>query len=231
MLDFIYETVNYVNLPVTLMLLAMLAYWLMVMIGAAGMDMDIDLDMDPGVDMDLDADATGSSLGGGSSTTGSDGFLRTVFEFFYLGEIPIVIILSFAMMFFWILTITTNHYTNPNQYAWIAFAWIIPNLIVSLILMRITMIPFAILFRKPPPEDRSRDVMIGLIGRVTTSEVTDRFGQLEIRPPNEPEILLNVRTPSGTTLAKNDVAKIISFNSIDGTFGVELSKWETQNDE
>ena len=63
MLDFIYETVNYVNLPVTLMLLAMLAYWLMVMIGAAGMDMDIDLDMDPGVDMDLDADATGSSIG------------------------------------------------------------------------------------------------------------------------------------------------------------------------
>lgn len=236
MLDFIFECFNYVNLPVTLLLIAMLLYWLMVIVGAVGLDADFDLDMDADVDLDagadLDTDIDGAStLGGGSSTTGSDGFLRSVFEFFYMGEIPIVIIFSTLMLFFWVATILTNHYTNVDQQAWIACAWIIPNFIVSLVLTRITMIPFAILFRKPPPEDRSRDALIGLIGRVTTSEVTDKFGQLEIKIADDPEILLNVRVPHGIALTKNDLAKITSFNAQDGTFGVELYNSEQQNDE
>ena len=93
------------------------------------------------------------------------------------------------------------------------------------------MMPVAILFRKPPPENKTRDELLGLTGKVTTSEVTETFGQIEIKPVNEPEILLNVRTQANKTLARGDQATIISFNRDNGTFLVELAKLENDHDE
>jgi len=92
------------------------------------------------------------------------------------------------------------------------------------------MIPFAMLFRKPPPENIRREEMYGLIGRITTSEVTDTFGQMEIKLENEPEMRINVRTNPGESLTQGDAAKIISFNNSNGTFLVELTKWEKSLD-
>ena len=72
--------------------------------------------------------------------------------------------------------------------------------------------------------------MYGLIGFITTSEVTDTFGQMEIKLENEPEMRINVRTNPGESLARGDAAKIISFNNSNGTFLVELTKWEKSLD-
>jgi hypothetical protein len=235
------------------MMIMILLYWLMVMIGVFGMDafdfdldvnpdvgldMDIGLDADLGIDADFGVDVQGgvegapaASLASGSSTTGNDGFLRTVFQFFYLGEVPIVIIGTFFALFFWMATFVTNHQTNMDQRFWISMMWLIPNTVVSLALTRITMIPFAIVFKKPPPENTTREEMYGIIGRITTSEVTDDFGQMEIRQNNEPEMTINVRTTaSGNKLGKGDAAKIISYDNSNGTFLVELTKWEKKID-
>ena len=72
--------------------------------------------------------------------------------------------------------------------------------------------------------------MYGVIGQITTSEVTDTFGQMEINSENEPEMRVNVRTNPGETLSRGDAAKIISFNNSNGTFLVELTKWEKSVD-
>lgn len=248
MIQFIQETVNYVNFPVTMLLVGMLLYWLMVIAGVVGMDgidfgldldadVDVGLDLDPGIDVDTDLGggsidgAPQTSLGSGSSTTGSDSALRTMFEYFYLGEIPIVIVGSFFVFYLWMATIVTNHYTNPNQSFLIAAAWFLPNVLVSLILLRYSMMPVAVLFRKPPPENRTRDELVGLTGRVTTSEVTESFGQIEIKRGDEPEIILNVRARAGKSLAKNDLARVMAFNSDDGTFIVEYTSLESGNNE
>jgi hypothetical protein len=98
-------------------------------------------------------------------------------------------------------------------------------------MLRFTMMPVAMLFRKPPPENKTRDNLLGLTGRVTTSEVTNTFGQLEIKHADEPEIILNVRTRGSETLVRDDLAKIISFNRDNGTFFVELTKLENNFDE
>jgi hypothetical protein len=191
------------------------------------------MDVDPGIGADVDLDggsidgAPQTSLGSGSSTTGNDSFLRTVFEYFYLGEIPIVIVASFFVFYLWMATVITNHYTNPNQNFLIAAAWLLPNILFSLVLLRFSMMPVAILFRKPPPENKTRDELLGLTGRVTTSEVTDKFGQIEIKRGDEPEIILNVRARSGKTLVKNDLARVMAYNSDDGTFIVEFTKLES----
>ena len=240
MIEFFQESVNYVNLPVTTLMIMTLLYWVMVMIGVFGFDsFDLDFDASPDVDLDagfgidastgLDA-APATSLGGGSSTTGNDGFLRAAFEFFYLGEVPIVIIGTFFMLFFWIATFVSNHFFNMNESFLKSMLWLSPNLVISLVCTRISMIPFAILFRKPPPENIRREEMYGLIGIITTSEVTDTFGQMEINLENEPEMRINVRTNPGETLALGDAAKIISFNNSNGTFLVELTKWEKSLD-
>jgi len=228
------------------LLIGMLLYWLMVIAGVVGMDaidigldldadVDVGLDVDPGIDVDLDGGSLDggpqTSMGSGSSTTGGDSALRSVFEYFYLAEIPIVIVASFLVLYFWIFTILTNHYTNLDQKFWISAAWFLPNVFASLVLLRFSMMPVAILFRKPPPENKTRDELLGLTGRVTTSEVTSTFGQIEIKPVNEPEILLNVRTRANEALARGDQATIISFNRDDGTFLVELAKLENDHDE
>ena len=246
MISFFQEAINQVNLPVTLLMLCVLGYWLMMIFGVVGMDV-FDVDVDTGVDLGVDADidigmdadlgvdgGVGEAPGtviSGSATTGNEGFLRSVFEFFYLGEIPIVIIGTFFVLFWWIVTFVTNHYFNPGVSLWAAAAWVLPNLFFALILTRFAMIPFAILFKKPPPENKTREEMMGVIGRVTTSEVTEKFGQMEYKLPNEPETILNVRTKPGEKLARNDAAKIVSYNHANGTFLVELTKWENEADE
>ena len=259
MIEFFQECVNYVNLPATTLMIMVLLYWLMVMIGVFGMDsFDFDMDVNPdigldadlgldadfgvdadiGVDADLGVDvhtgvdaAPATSLAGGSSTTGNDSFLRQVFEFFYLGEVPIVIVGTFFVLFFWIATFVSNHLYNMDQKLWISLSWLIPNFLISLILTRFSMIPFAIIFKKPPPENTTREEMYGLIGCVTTSEVTEKFGQIEIQQNDEPEMIINVRTRPGEKLARGDAAKIISYNNSNGTFLVELTKWEKKVDE
>ena len=239
MFEFLNECVNTVNLPVTLLMIGVLLYWMMVIVGVVGMDaidLDFDMDADVGIDADVGVDggvdtAPATSFGGGSSTTGNDGIFRQVFDFFYLGEIPIVIVATFFMLAFWFATIATNHWYNFDQSLLISLAWLIPNVIVSLVFTRTSMIPFIYIFKKPPPENKTREEMFGLTGRVITSEVTEKFGQLEVKPDNEPEMILNVRTQPGERLGKGDTAKIVSYNHDNGTFLVELTKWEKNTDE
>ena len=69
-----------VNLPVTVMLVTVLGYWLMVIVGVLGLDA-LELDLD--VDGDLDADLDGG------------GWLGSALEFLYLGDVPVVIVGSF----------------------------------------------------------------------------------------------------------------------------------------
>lgn len=246
MIEFYYECTNAVNLPTGILMALVLLYWTMVIIGVLGMDSfdvdlgidtDVGIDADLGVDADFGLDAHGTDLspnvimGGGSSTTGSEGIFRTLFEFFYLGEVPIVIIGTFFIFFLWMATFITNHYYNVDQSVGLMLLMSVPNVLGSLIVTRYSMIPFSVIFKKPGPENTTRDEMTGLTGIVTTSEVTHQFGQMEIKRSGQVEITLNIRTKPGTQLAKGDAAKIVSFNNSDGTFLVELTKWEKNLDE
>lgn len=243
MIEFLNEIVNYVNLPVTMLLIMMLLYWLMIMVGVFGFDsfdFDFDADADIALDGDIGIDADGdfgvdtsagspeaaSTSFSGSTTSGNEGAFRAVFEYFYLGEVPIVIIASFFVFYWWILTIITNHFWNADQQLLTSLLFLVPNVFISMMAMRYTMIPFAVIFRKPEPENKTRETLLGMIGVVKTSEITDSFGQIEVQRKDDVEIILNVRTSPGKKLGKGDAAKIVSYDHSDGTFLVELAKWE-----
>jgi hypothetical protein len=210
--EFLKECFLTVNLPVTVMLLTVLGYWLMVIVGVLGLDaLDLDLDADADIDADVD--------GGG--------WLGSALEFLYLGDVPVVIVGSFFVVFMWIATLLSNHYLNEQHSILMMALWFIPNVILSLLLTRVSMMPFATMFKNYDKTDFTRENMVGKIGIVKTSEVTCEFGQIEIQQAGPP-MVINVRTEPGTRLRQGDAAKIVSFNNMNDTFLVELSKWEKE---
>jgi hypothetical protein len=205
MIEFIQESFFTVNLPITLLLLLVIAYWLMAIIGLVGVDW-----------FDLEADVDGDLHSGA--------ILKGFTNFFYLSDIPIAIVGSFFVLFLWIVTMLSNHYLNPQQSFWITGMWLIPNILLSLAATKLVSMPLVKIFEN---RDRpiTRDEFFGKVGRITTSVVTAQAGQMEIEQKGPP-ILLNVRAKAGIKLVKGDLAKIIGYNEQNDTFLVELTKWE-----
>ncbi len=215
MMDLIRECFLAVNLPVTVLLLLVLAYWAMMIVGVVGMDsFDFDLDTDVDLDSDFDGDLDGHGL------------IGDVLEFLFIGKVPVAIVGTFLVFFMWIFTVFMNHYFNENHSIIWAAIWFFPNLITSALGTRLASWPFASML-KNENKPFTREKMIGRVGIVKSSEVTAEFGQLEIQQKGPP-LVLNVRTISGTRLGQGDAAKIVSFDNTNDTFLVELSKWEKE---
>ena len=216
MIDFLNECILPVNLPVTVLLGLVLAYWMMVIVGVLGMDaVDLDLDGDFDIDGGIDTDFDGGSLVG------------DFFRFMHMGDVPVMIVVSFFVVSMWMVTIITNHYWNPDFGWFITVIFIVPNLIVSLLATKIVVTPFATLFKHENDIELDRLEMIGRIGMVKTSEITNAFGQIEVTHDGPP-VVLNARTNPKERLVQGDAAKIISYNATNDTYLVQLSKWEKQ---
>ncbi len=216
MIDFLNECILPVNLPVTILLGLVLTYWLMVIVGVLGMDtidlqLDGDFDIDGGIDTNIDS----------SSMVGD------FFRFMHMGDVPVMIVVSFFVVSMWMVTIVGNHYFNPN-FTWLITGLLIPlNLIVSLAATKIVVMPFATMFKHENEIELDRMEMIGQIGLVKTSEITNKFGQIEVKHDGPP-VVVNARTIPEDRLVQGDAAKIISYDATNDTYLVQLSKWEKQ---
>ena len=243
-MDFFQEIFSEANFLATAMMILVLLYWAMMVFGVVGMDMfdiDVDVDADVGLDADLGMDADvdgglatagGADLDSGSSTAeAASGFLQGIFEFFYLTDVPVAIVGSTFAFGYWGSSLILNHLFNTEQTFYGSLIWMIPNIILGLIVMRIAVKPMAKVLAKTGPEDKSRSNMTGVVGRVVTSAVNENFGQIEVKTAGEPEVVYNARTAKGQELGKGDAAKIISYNDERDTFLVELTKWENTSDE
>ena len=210
MIEFLRECFAGPNLPATLLLVVVLCYWLLVIFGLLGMDVfDFDLDADADIDVGMDGELDG-------------GWFSSLADFFSLGDVPIVMVGSFFAFFYWIATMVSNHYLNEELSYLVTMIWLIPNVVVSLLLTKVSIMPLSSLFKNYDQTDDPREEMIGVVGIVKTSEVTDSFGQVEISQ----DVVINARTATGVRLGQGDAAKIISYNQVNGTYLVELSKWE-----
>lgn len=219
MMQFLQECFLTVNLPITLMMLAVLGYWLLVIVGVLGMEaFDLDVDLDADLDADVDGDVHG------------EGIMGNALEFLHAGDVPVVIIGSFFVFFLWIVTMLSNHYLNEHHSLVLMGMLIVPNLAISLLATKAVLMPMATMFKNYDRTEFTRENLIGKIGIVKTTEVTSEFGQIEIQQQGPP-LVLNVRTRPGTRLGQGDAARIVSFNNVNDTFEVELSKWEKDKDD
>jgi hypothetical protein len=235
------------------MMILVALYWMLMMTGVAGMDtldldvdvdMDVGIDVDPGLDVGADVDVDpgveidapqGSAAeiggadfetGGGTAGGSSGSFVKTVFQFFYLSEVPVVIVASAFLFGFWISGVVLNHFFNPELTFNRSLLFIPSNIAVAAAITKIVVWPLAILNRSSAPEDLTRSKLVGRIGVVTTSVVTNKFGQMEIQTANEPEVTLNIRVADNHELVKGDAAKILSYNNETDTYLVESSTRE-----
>jgi hypothetical protein len=183
-----------VNLFYTFLLLFMLVYWLSVIFGALDvhfLDFDLDADLDADLDLDADVDA---HIGGG--------WLAGTLQFFNIGRVPFMTILTVVILNSWILMLLGNYYLGQNSW-WFFAAAFIPVLFVSLLIAKLITTPLIPVFDRLNTAAEPV-VYLGREGRLRLPASYEMFGQMEV-VIDDSSFLLSVRTtgpettiPSGT---------------------------------
>ncbi|HHH76247.1 MAG TPA: DUF1449 family protein [Phycisphaerae bacterium] len=207
MLEILKITFHPVNLPFTVMLGMMLLYWLMVILGALDMDfLNIELD----ADADVDADT-------GMSIEGAGGGLRGFMAFFYIGEVPIMILASLFILCGWFFSIIGNHYLNPDYTALLGFGVLIGSIVVSIFAVKLVAAPFRKVFACLNVDAEANKGAVGQIGRVISSSISSRMGQVEINARSAP-IIINAISDDDTVLHKGDEVVVLERKTNKGVY-------------
>ena len=207
-MDFFDIAFSSIMLPITFLTILVVSYWVLVTCGIVGIDLfDIDFDVD--VDSDVGDASTGDTAGGTTSFS--------LLKFFHVGEVPIMILLSIFSFVWWFVTYIAAANFSETYTGIMAVMWVGPSLLVSLVVTKILLWPTSRFFRS---FDGSKDSVVKILGRtviVTTSEVTDTFGQAEVKIEGPP-IILDVRCGKGDLFAKGDFARVVSHDSVNNTY-------------
>lgn len=191
------------NLVITILAVFLLIYWITVIIGVVDLDL-FDLD----VDLDVDADADGVSVG----------WLNSVLAFFNLGQIPVMVFLSFLILPAWGIMIIVNDTLGIESFVW-GMLVLIPVLIGSLFIAKFLTLPFVKIFGKLS-EEKENEVVIGKICEVTIPANGAKVGQALVITKGAP-LLLNIFTTQGTEMAKGDRGLIIEYQKERNIYLVE----------
>jgi hypothetical protein len=192
-------------LPASILLLVMIFYWLVAIL--VGLDIDLGLDVDLDVDADVDADVdvdtdVGSSVG--------IGFV--VLRFFNIGRVPIMVWLGVFGLSYWLVSLLFDRLLDNPEYReqlFYAVQYGVRNFFVGAIATKFFTHPLRDKFE--PKEPNRAEKLIGRECKITTSEVTESFGQAEVAAEAAP-LRLNVRSQE-TPLVKGDRAVIVGFDT------------------
>jgi hypothetical protein len=209
MSDLLHVAFMPVNLLFTVLLLLVLVYWIMVILGALDFDF-LDIDFDTDADIDVDADVDMDIQGGG--------ILRSLLEFFYVGEIPVMVLVSVFALCAWVVSVLGNYYLNPGNSMLLAAPILVGNLIVSCVLVKIAAVPMRKIFKSFETDPNATRNVMGRICKIVTTEVTnERIGQGEIQSKGAP-VLLNVMAEGDHVFHKDDEALIVGQNKETGVY-------------
>lgn len=201
------EAIAIHNLPVTVFLGVILLYWLFVMVGFLEADMD-GMDLHAG---DVHAGDLHHDVHVGAS---EGGFWVGCGRFLHLGEVPLMIMMSFLALFMWVISVLANYYLNGSpgdRSPGLALVLLVPNFLVSLLLTRVAVSPLRKVFAAMHKTETEAEKVIGREGRVISAQVDDRYGQVEIITKSAP-LLVNARTaPHGSPIAKG--TQVIVFSA------------------
>ncbi|WP_395740761.1 hypothetical protein [Prosthecobacter sp.] len=192
------------QLLLTFLLALVVFYWLLVLLGA--LDFESDLPDDIGGD--------GEAHGGGDASHGhghgvnTGGAFLSAGRFLGFSQVPLVVWLSFMVVFLWLGSLALNEWYNQPHSLGQAALLLLPNLVGSLIMTKLVTLPVAKLFKAMSDADSEAEEVIGRTGIVTSTEADASYGQLEISTANVP-LLINVRTqPGAAALKRGDSAKV-----------------------
>ena len=211
MQEFVQAAFSTVNVPYTVLLIMVVAYWSLVMIGLVGVDMfDFDLDLDVDMDADMDIEV-GGGLGGG---------LMSWLGFLNIGEVPIMFYASLVVLGMWITSMQVNHWIG-NENGWIAVALVVPNFVFSVLFVKLLLEPI----KRLKKEQSHSSSLIGKVGVVKSLELTEKFGRCEI-PTDTAPLIVNARTESGEVLQQGDPIVVVKHLAEEGFHIVTKHHWE-----
>lgn len=200
------------NLPLTILLVVMVGFWLLSLLGAVGMDaLDVDVDADVDVDVDADVDADGD-FGDFSAA-----MLRVV----NAGLIPVTVVLSILILLMWISVMTLNFYLNPGHSGLIALGFAVAAFILGVIGTKIITQPLVPFMRRLKEAENAAPV-IGEVGIVRSIELDSSYGQVEVQRPDGAPAILNARLGADSTAVPRGTE--VAIISMDEKTGIYLAR-------
>jgi len=207
--NFIEGCFSWPSYPATIFLLIVCGYWLLVMFGALDLEfLNIDIDFDMDVDMDVDASVL------------QFGFVPL--KWLNLGSVPTMLWGSVFALAGWM---TSRLINSPEPHA--SFEWYSDGLAtlrdigIALVITKVLTQPLRGKF--DPVEPNKAGDLIGKTCMVTTSEVTESFGEAEYKTDGAP-LRLTVRS-ADTSLTKGDTAEIVNFDSESKTYQIQRANF------
>lgn len=196
------ESITGVNLPATLLFGIILIFWIFNIIGVLGTELlDFLIPMDfSSIDIPL---LSGDSFAG-------------IFDFFYIGKVPLVILVSVFGFVLWPICILSNYYLNPEKTWGIGLVVLGLGWIASIFVMKLSLMPFERFFESIAKLDvlDTPEAFLGKICIIKSPRADQKFGQAEIENPNGAPFLFNVKpTQEGEVLKRGESAVIVDTNN------------------
>lgn len=194
------------SFPATCLLLLVCLYWMLVVIGAADLDfLDLDFDLDLDVDVDI----------AGEPSILQFGFLPV--KWLNIGSVPTMLWISIFSLTGWMVS---RLWDSPEAHA--SFQWTtdIPAIIrdfgIAALMTKAMTQPLRGKF--DPVEPNKAEDLVGKTCVVTTSEVTETFGEADLETDGAP-LKLKIRNTK-ETIARGDTVLIVDFRSEDNVYFV-----------
>ena len=191
MIKLLLEAIRWVNLPYTILLGAVGAYWVTVILGLLDIEVfDIDLDMDVDAEMEI----------------------GTIFSVLNVGTVPFSIWLSIFILQMWLYSLVTNMLLDtivPSLSDALRFLLCaIVFIPISAVITKLLTAPLKSAF-----EGTSviKNDFVGKECLVTSSQVTQQFGTAEVTLDGVPQII-DIRAKSEEDFKKGERALIYSYD-------------------
>lgn len=183
------------------LLIFVVLYWIVVLLGAIDLDFfDIDLDVDAdGPDVDVDVDGPVSV-----------GWFNSVLAFFNLGQIPLMIFLSFLTLPMWVISVQFNELMG-NTSLLLGLVFLLPNLVISMFIAKFLTMPFLKIFAKAHYDGETTITMIGKICHVLLPLNNEKVGQVEVNVEGS-NYRVTAKTSAGKTMQKGEEGLIIEYD-------------------
>jgi hypothetical protein len=213
------------NCLFTVLLISIVLYWVTVILGVLDTDLfDVELP-DPGLEIDVDADVDLEA-----DADLDTGVVWGVAHWFYVGEVPVMVLVSILILSLWTCNMLGNYYFNNPEAEWgRGFVVLGANLVISLGVVKVVAAPLRPVYALFNKDYNAPKKVLGRIGRVSTTEVTDKkMGQVEVTTKGAP-IVLNVRAQKGHQFKRDDEAVIVGKDEQASVYLISPTDLENKN--
>jgi len=229
----------------SMLLCVVLLYWLVVIVGLLDTDfLNVDAGGDVGDvggdvgdvgghDMDLGHDVDSGDLAGDHAfghdaghDAGHDGHIASavgpfhaMMSFFYLGRIPVTVLVTLLVSSMWFIVMLANHAVNPSGGLLLGLPIAVGAVVVSLFVVKIAGWPFARLYQAMNATRGEMRSVIGKMCVLITSVAPGRTGQAQVKTIGAPAVV-NVTCEDGVSLDRGSEAVILEFRKASNVYVV-----------